>query len=189
MLNKIKTKTKHNAFTEDDLIGLLRQTKNGNQSAYGELSAAVRSISYSYFKSKYHLGKLSSLDDADDLANDVFIAFAKQYQNIQNIENWLRRVFFLTFVNFYKKQKSKTFYEFNEMFYEVYENDDPAINVDVELIAKIIPKLKNPKAKIIKMKFWDGLKFNEIATKLNKNESAVKKMYYRTLEEIKNKLD
>lgn len=186
-MNKIKTK--HNDFTEDDLIGLLRQTKDGNQSAYGELSSAVRSISYSYFKSKYYLGKLSSLDDADDLANDVFIAFAKQYQEIQNIENWLRRVFFLTFVKFYKKQKSKTFYEFDETYYETGEKNTAAVNIDAQLIASIIPQLKDPKDKIIKMRFWDGLKFEEIAEKLNRKEPAVKKMFYRTLEEIRKKLE
>jgi len=33
------------------------------------------------------------------------------------------------------------------------------------------------------------LKFSEIAEKLNKNEAAIKKMFYRTIEELKNKLE
>ena len=38
--------------------------------------------------------------------------------NILDIEKWLRRVLFLTFVNFYKKQRSKSFYEFDENYHE-----------------------------------------------------------------------
>lgn len=39
------------------------------------------------------------------------------------------------------------------------------------------------------MRFWDGMQFNEIAVKLNRNEAAVKKMFYRTLEEIKKMIE
>lgn len=48
--------------------------------------------------------------------------------------------------------------------------------------------LSEEKQEILKLRFWGDLKFNEIAEKLNKNEAAVKKMFYRSIEEIKNKL-
>jgi len=49
--------------------------------------------------------------------------------------------------------------------------------------------LSEEKQEIVKLRFWGDLKFNEIAEKLNKNESAIKKMFYRTLLELKNKLE
>jgi len=49
--------------------------------------------------------------------------------------------------------------------------------------------LSEEKQEIIKLRFWGDLKFNEIAEKLNKNEAAVKKMFYRTLVELKDKLE
>jgi RNA polymerase sigma factor (sigma-70 family) len=48
--------------------------------------------------------------------------------------------------------------------------------------------LVEDKQKIIKMRFWENLKFSEIAENLNKSEDAVKKMFYRIIEELKTKL-
>lgn len=98
-------------FSKEELKNLFDLAKGGETNSYQELSSLIRSISYSYFKSKYNYGKLHTVDDTDDLSNDVFIAFAKQYQDILDIEKWLRRLLFLTFVNFYKKQRSKLFFE------------------------------------------------------------------------------
>ena len=54
-------------------------------------------------------------------------------------------------------------------------------------ILSIVDTLSEEKQKIIKMRFWEDLKFSEIAENLNKSEDAVKKMFYRTIEELKNK--
>lgn len=48
--------------------------------------------------------------------------------------------------------------------------------------------MSDEKQEIVKLRFWGDLKFSEIAEKLNKNEAAVKKMFYRTLLEIKEKM-
>ena len=60
---------------------------------------------------------------------------------------------------------------------------------DVNAILKVLDTLSEEKQEIVKMRFWGDLKFAEIAEKLNKNEAAIKKMFYRSIEEIKNKLD
>ncbi len=52
-----------------------------------------------------------------------------------------------------------------------------------------VERLSDEKQKIIKMRFWGDLKFHEIAEKMNKSEAAIKKMFYRTLLEVKNKLE
>jgi len=48
--------------------------------------------------------------------------------------------------------------------------------------------MSEEKQEIVKLRFWGDLKFEEIGEKLNKNEAAVKKMFYRTLLDIKEKL-
>jgi len=174
-------------FSGKTLQELLDKTRQGDSYSYNQLSSQVRAIAYSYFKSKFNYGKLSSLGDADDLANDVFLSFAKQYQDVEKIENWLRRVIFLTFVNFYKKKKQS--YEYNDELYSDDKKENELSSVDMQKVTSIIDTLKDPKDKIIKMRFWDGMQFNEIAEKLDRKEPAVKKMFYRTLEEIKNKLE
>jgi RNA polymerase sigma factor (sigma-70 family) len=57
--------------------------------------------------------------------------------------------------------------------------------IDAESALSVLNKLSEEKQEIVKLRFWGDLKFNEIAEKLNKNEAAVKKMFYRTLLEIK----
>lgn len=60
--------------------------------------------------------------------------------------------------------------------------------IDAESILTLLNTLSEEKQEIVKLRFWGDLKFNEIAEKLNKNEAAVKKMFYRTLLEIKEML-
>jgi len=61
--------------------------------------------------------------------------------------------------------------------------------IDAESVLNILNTLSEEKQEIVKLRFWGDLKFNEIAEKLNKNESAIKKMFYRTLLELKDKLE
>ena len=57
------------------------------------------------------------------------------------------------------------------------------------LALSVLEKFSEEKQEIVRLRFWGDLKFSEIADKMNKNEAAVKKMFYRTLKEIKEKLD
>jgi len=75
-----------------------------------------------------------------------------------------------------------------EARYIEYKDINPGDTVDVEKIISLLNELSHDKQCIIKMRFWEGLRFNEIAEKTNKSEDAVKKMFYRTIEELKNKL-
>ena len=179
----------YNNFSANELNNLLSLSISGDSSSYNKLSIAVRQISFNYFEIKYKLGKLTNIEDAEDLANNVFLSFAEQYQNIQNIEHWLRRVLFLVFVNWYKKQKKHPQFELDEARQESNQNDDHDISLDSEKAVEIMNKLSEKKISIIQMRFWEGLKFSEIAERLGKNEEAVKKMLYRTLIEIKEKLE
>ena len=185
----LKSEKTYQTFTGEELTVLLSSAAQGDLRSFNEISKHVRSISFSYFLSKYKSGKLKNRDDADDLANNVFLAFSDQYRKIENIEHWIRKVLFLTFVNWYKKQKK---YSHSQIYENLTIQDSiPNFgdNIDLQKISSIISELKESKQKIIKMRFWEGLKFNEISEKLNKNEAAVKKMLYRTLEEIRNKLE
>lgn len=69
-----------------------------------------------------------------------------------------------------------------------YSNESTAI-IDSERVLSLLHTLSEEKQEIVKLRFWGDLKFNEIAEKLNKNEAAIKKMFYRTLLELKNKLE
>lgn len=139
--------------------------------------------------SKYRAGKIINKDDAEDLTTSVYLAFAEQFEKIDNIENWLRRVIFLTFVRFYKRNTTHRTYELNERTAAENTNQQAENSFDIEAIRKVLHELSEEKQEIIQLRFWGELKFQEIAERLNKSEAAVKKMFYRTVEEIKDRLE
>lgn len=175
-------------FTQKELDSLFKSALNGNSKAFQDLSIYVRKISLSYFTSKHRQGKITNMEDVEDLSNNVYLTFAEQYHKIENLEYWLRRVLFLNFVNWYKKNKARRMIDVDEVFYLKEENENPGNKVDAAKILSVLDTLSSDKQKIIKLRFYEDLKFSEIAEILNKSEDAVKKMFYRTIEELKNKI-
>lgn len=175
-------------FSQNELQELFSEAKKGNSSSFGKLSGIIRDISYSYFLSKLRHGKIPNSEDVDDLSNNVYLSFAEQYHKIENLENWLRRVLFLTFVNWYKKSKRRKTFELDEAFYLEQKNEHPSIRIDAGKVLEILNTLSVEKQQIFKMRFWEDLKFAEIAENMGKSEDAVKKMFYRTIEELKIKI-
>ncbi|GAB4286742.1 MAG: hypothetical protein Kow0098_02330 [Ignavibacteriaceae bacterium] len=175
-------------FTKDELDELFQNSKQGHTESFNKLSAFIRQISYSYFLSKQRQGKILNIEDVDDLTNNVYLAFAEQFQNVENLEFWLRRVLFLNFVNWYKKSKTRKTFTLIEATYLKNPDNDPAVNIDAEKIIANLNLLSEEKQMILKMRFWEDLKFSEIAEQMNKSEDAVKKMFYRTITELKKML-
>lgn len=175
-------------FTQKELDSLFKDTQNGSSEAFKELSGYIRQISFSYFSSKQRQGKIINKDDVEDLTNNVYLSFAEQYHKIENIEFWLRRVLFLNFVNWYKKYKARKTIDINEAYNLSEKRTNPGDSVDVERILSIVDTLSEDKQKIIKLRFYEDLKFIEIAEILGRSEDAVKKMFYRTIKELRNKL-
>ena len=184
----IEQKLNYINFSQNELDDLFSDAKNGNSSSFTSLSAKIRDISYSYFVSKLRHGKIQNHEDVEDLSNSVYLSFAEQYHKIENLENWLRRVLFLTFVNWYKKSKKRRMFELDEAFYIEQKTEHPSIKIDAEKIVMLLNTLSTDKQKIFRMRFWEDLKFAEIAENMGKSEDAVKKMFYRTIEELKIKL-
>jgi len=171
------------------LAQLLSNSKQGDTESFSEISHHVRNISYSYFLSKYHLKKIINKDDVDDLTNNVYLAFAEQYQTIRNLTNWLRRVLFLTFIKWYKSQKVSLTTELHNNLKDSDQEQICSDLLDVNKILEVLETLSEDKQTILKLRFWGGLKFAEIGEALNKKEVTVKKMFYRTLAEIKSQLE
>jgi RNA polymerase sigma-70 factor, ECF subfamily len=172
-------------FTQSELEELFINSKNGDSKAFEALSGYVRHISYSYFQSKQRSGKIINIEDVDDLSNNVYLSFAEQYHKIDNLEFWLRRVLFLNFINWYKKNRNNRLIELDEANYIENKELHPGDNIDAQKILSNLDRLSEDKQKVIRMRFWEDLKFSEIAENLNKSEDAVKKMFYRTIEELK----
>lgn len=100
----------------------------------------------------------------------------------------MRKVLFLTFVTWYKNNKKHSHKSLDKgLHYEEFENSTNH-KFDLERIISLINDLPEEKQTIVKLRFWEELKFSEIAEKLNKSEDAIKKMFYRTIEELSKKV-
>lgn len=95
----------------------------------------------------------------------------------------------MTYVRWYKQNKQQRTFELNEEITADDTNLRTDESLDINAVLQVLDTLSEEKQEIVKMRFWGDLKFAEIAGKLNKNEAAIKKMFYRTIEEIKNKLE
>lgn len=137
---------------------------------------------------KHRQSRITNIDDVEDLTQNIYLSFAEQYHNIEEPEKWLRRVLFLNFVSWYKKEKGKTTTQLKESIPAPDKSEESSMIIDAESIISVLNTLSEKKQEIVKLRFWGDLKFHEIAEKLNKNEAAVKKMFYRTLLELKDKL-
>ncbi len=184
----IEPKLNYINFKQNEIKDLFADAKGGDSTAFNKLSGIIRNISYSYFISKLRHGKIPNYDDVDDLSNNVYLSFAEQYHKIENLENWLRRVLFLTFVSWYKKSKKRKTFELDEAYKLEQTDENPAVKIDAEKILSILNSLSKDKQQIFKMRFWENLKFAEIAENIGKTEDAVKKMFYRTIEEVRGKI-
>jgi RNA polymerase sigma factor (sigma-70 family) len=91
-------------------------------------------------------------------------------------------------VRWYKQNSARKTVELNEEITADDSNLKTDEGFDVNAILKVLDSLSEEKREIVRLRFWGDLKFAEIAEKLNKNEAAIKKMFYRTIEEIENKL-
>jgi RNA polymerase sigma factor (sigma-70 family) len=94
----------------------------------------------------------------------------------------------LNFVRWYKVNKQKRTSELKPNIPLQDNSLESSTLVDADTILSVLDTMSEEKQEIVKLRFWGDLKFNEIAEKLNKNEAAIKKMFYRTLLDIKDKL-
>lgn len=96
---------------------------------------------------------------------------------------------FLNFVKWYKVNKRKRTSELQDNL-PIHDNSiESSTLVDADTILTVLDTMSEEKQEIVKLRFWGDLKFAEIAEKLHKNEAAVKKMFYRTLLDIKERLE
>ena len=129
------------------------------------------------------------IEDVDDLTNNVYLAFAEQYHKIDNLENWLRKVLFITFVKWYKRNRAKATFQLDDNISSNEPAERSSDLIDADTALTILKTLSVEKQEIVRLRIWGELKFSEIAEEMNKSEVAVKKMFYRTLNELKDKLE
>ena len=168
-------------------------TKDKNQKAYAELMDR-------YKKPVYHmiLKMVRNVDDAEDLTIE---AFAKAFKNLDRFKKdytfstWLFRIATNNAIDFIRKKKLET------LSLDSSYQDDSGVNVSIdvedkklnpmeeaiksqkaELVRLFVTKLPPKYQRLVKLRYFDELSYEEIAKELEAPLGTVKAQLHRARE-------
>ncbi len=172
---------------------LIDQAIAGDEKAYGELMKR-------YWKPVYHtlLKMIRNTDDADDLTIE---AFAKAFKNLPRFKKdytfstWLFRIATNNCIDFIRKKKLETM-SINTSFTD--DNGDP-VDIDLkdsnpnpqeeaineqkkELIRSIVALLPAKYQRLVNLRYFDELSYEEIAVEIDAPLGTVKAQLHRARE-------
>lgn len=170
-----------------------KATIENDESAFAELMSR-------YKKPVYHmiLKMVRNVDDAEDLTIE---AFAKAFRNLARFKKdytfstWLFRIATNNAIDFIRKKKLET-YSLNTSFtddsgesvnIDVEDHnltpDEEAINTQkIELVRMFVTKLPAKYQRLVKLRYFDELSYEEIAKELDAPLGTVKAQLHRARE-------
>ncbi len=175
-------------------FGLIdRATADGDERAFAELMER-------YKKPVYHmiLKMVRNVDDAEDLTIE---AFAKAFKNLHKFKKdftfstWLFRIATNNTIDFIRKKRLET-YSLNTSF---SDDSGEAVNIDVEdknltpdeetiktqkieLVRMFVDKLPAKYQRLVRLRYFDELSYEEIAREIEAPLGTVKAQLHRARE-------
>jgi RNA polymerase sigma factor (sigma-70 family) len=168
-------------------------TQDGNEAAFAELMSR-------YKRPVYHmiLKMVRNVDDAEDLTIE---AFAKAFKNLHKFKKdftfstWLFRIATNNAIDFIRKKKLDT-YSLNTSFTDDagesvnIEVEDRGLTPDeetiktqkIELVQMFVTKLPAKYQRLVRLRYFDELSYEEIAVELNAPLGTVKAQLHRARE-------
>lgn len=167
--------------------------EEGDEQAYGELMQRYKMAVYHMI-----LKMVRNVDDAEDLTIE---AFAKAFKNLHKFKKdytfstWLFRIATNNAIDFIRKKKLKTL-SLNTTF-KNDSGDDVNIDVEdenlnpqqeaiktqkIELVQMFVTKLPSKYQRLVKLRYFDELSYDEIAKELDAPLGTIKAQLYRARE-------
>ncbi|BDD09874.1 DNA-directed RNA polymerase sigma-70 factor [Fulvitalea axinellae] len=130
-------------------------------------------------------------DDADDLVQDTFIKVWKnidKFREESDIYTWIYRISTNECLNFLRKKKNRFFLPIHDVEAELKEKLTNSAHIDGEKIEMVLQEalltLPTQQRLIFNMRYFDDLKFSEIADILEKSLGAVKANYHHARKKV-----
>lgn len=166
---------------------LVRQCMKGNQQAYRQLydqyAPQMMGVCMRYAHSKAV---------AEDLLHDGFLKVFGSLDRLkdpQMLSAWIKRIMVNEAIN-YVNRKMRRFDDLNEMddtLMTDYQADYD--HLDVEYLLEVIQNLPDKYRLVFNMKEIEGYQFEEIARKMNIEQSSVRSILSRARSMIKEKIE
>ena len=131
-------------------------------------------------------------DDADDLTQEVFIKVWKSLDNFRaesSLFTWLYRIATNECLNYLNKKKRRFFLPINDVNEELsnkIDKGDPLMDGDeIQMkLQKALLKLPDKQRLVFNMKYFDEMKFEEIAEITSTSVGALKASYHHAVKKI-----
>lgn len=144
----------------------------------------------------WHIRKLViTHENADDVLQNTFLRIYKSLPNFKRnstLHTWMYRIAYNESLRFLEQSKKKYHFSIDEV------NDNYLNNLvedvffegnEIQLkLQNLLSKLPEKQRQIFQMKYYDDLKFREIAEILKTKEGTLKSSYYNTVKYIENNI-
>lgn len=171
---------------EQRIVKELQKSKNP-ETAFAELVDLYKKPLYWHIR---HMVK--NHEDADDLLQDTFIKvyrYIHKFKGNSKLYSWMYRIATnesLTFLSKKAKELKITNQELNERLLENLQSDIYFEGDEIQLaLQKAIATLPFKQQQAFNMKYFEGLKYREMAEILETSEGALKTNYHHAVKKIK----
>lgn len=137
-----------------------------------------------YFDRVYYkiLSTVKNAEDAEDIAQEVFISVYKNLKKFRaesNVYTWIYRIAINKTYDFFRKKKMDV--ELNDEILNIESQED--FNIPL-LLEEKLKKLPFQEREIVLLKDIYGYKLREIADMKDMNLSTVKTVYYKAIKDM-----
>lgn len=139
---------------------------------------------------RYVYCKTGSPWNTDDIVSEVFLKAHRHYDSTrQTHKAWLVTIARNTIVDFYRKSGQEVPGEVPESLEFMTVLEDLEHELETACLKTALSQLDGERFELINLRFFCGLKFREIAVVLESKEANVKTKLYRTLDQLRKKVE
>ena len=176
--------------SDKDLLILFRNPDQRNY-AFNQIIRKYQERLY------WHIRKMVVVhDDTDDLLQNTFLKAWNGLDNFREesqLYTWLYRIATNESLSFLKEKRKKNFLPLVDVEKELssnLENDSYFSGDDLKLkLQKAILKLPEKQRLVFNMRYFDEMKYDDMASILNTSTGALKASYHHAVKKIKNIMD
>lgn len=173
-----------NKYNDDELISIIKSTDK--ELAFRHIINSFKEILY------WHIRKiLIDHADADDVLQNTFIKVWKgldSFRGESKLYTWIYRIATNEAISFLNSRKKRSIFSLHEINSELISKLQSDVHFDGDeqqkKLQKAILQLPDKQRIVFNMKYFDDLKFSEMAEILETSEGALKTSYHHAVKKI-----
>ncbi|MDO8565484.1 MAG: RNA polymerase sigma factor [bacterium] len=166
---------------------MLRESAAGNDEAFRALFDEVYDDLFRFIRAR-----VSTREDALDTLQEVFVDLWQALRSQSFIYG--SELEFRSFLYTIARRKVARLYRFRKPTVSLEDMENLALSEpdsepgEIAVLMEAVGKLNNEDGEVIRLRYFSGLPFSQIADLLNRGESAIKVRHHRAIEKLKNML-